>query len=76
MFGSTPLNKKVLQGPNLTKLLVGVLLRFRERPVAMMGDVEAMFHQVRVTSKHRDVHRFLFWKDGVIRGEIQVYRMT
>lgn len=76
MFGSTSLNKEVLQGPDLTNSLVGVLLRFRERPVATMGDVEAMFHQVRVTPKHRDVLRFLFWKDGVIGGEIQVYRMT
>ncbi len=45
-FGGTSLNKDVLQGPGFTNNLVGVLLPFREEPVAVMGDIEGMFHQV------------------------------
>lgn len=35
-FDGTCLNKKVLQSPDFTNNLVGVLLRFREAPVAVM----------------------------------------
>ena len=74
-FGGTSLNKEVLQGPDFTNNLVGVLLRFREEPVAVMGDIEGMFHQVRVSPKDRDALRFLWWKNGEIGGEVEVYRM-
>lgn len=74
-FGGTSLNKEVLQGPDFTNNLVGVLLRFREEPVAVMGDIEGMFHQVQVSPKDRDALRFLWWKDGEIGGEVEVYRM-
>ena len=43
-YKGVSLNSQVLQGPDLTNNLVGVLLRFREEPVALMADVEAMFH--------------------------------
>ena len=74
-FGGTSLNKEVLQGPDFTNNLVGVLLRFREEQVAVMGDIEGMFHQVRVSPKHRDALRFLWWKNGEIGGEVEIYRM-
>lgn len=48
-FQSISLNDQLLQGPDLTNGLVGVLLRFRQEPVAMVADVEGMFHQVRVS---------------------------
>ncbi|XP_046560325.1 uncharacterized protein LOC124269354 [Haliotis rubra] len=47
-YGGTSLNEEVLQGPDLTNTLIGVLLRFRQEKIAIMGDIEAMFHQVRV----------------------------
>ena len=47
-FGDTSLNDQLLQGPDLTNNLTGVLLRFRQKSVALMADVEQMFHQVRV----------------------------
>ena len=74
-FGGTSLNKEVLQGPDFTNNLVGVLLRFREEQVAVMGDIEGMFHQVWVSPKHRNALRFLWWKNGEIGGEVEVYRM-
>ena len=75
-YGGTSLNQQVLQGPDLTNNLLGVLLRFREKPVAVMGDIQSMFHQVRVSPEHRDVLRFLWWRDGNMDGEILEYRMT
>jgi len=75
-YAGTSLNKKVLQGPDLTNKMIGVLLKFREGPVAVMGDIEAMFHQVRVSPQHRDALRFLWWKDGDMLKQPQVYRMT
>ncbi len=42
-FQGRSLNSELLQGPDLTNTLVGVLLRFREEPVAIMADIESMF---------------------------------
>ena len=42
------LNDHLLQGPDLTSKLTGVLTRFREERVAFMADVEKMFYQVKV----------------------------
>ena len=44
----TLLNDQLLQGPDLTHSLVGVLSRFRQECLALISDIEAMFHQVRV----------------------------
>ena len=43
-YRGTSLNAQVFQGPDLTDKVVGVLLRFREEPVALMADVEPMYH--------------------------------
>ena len=50
-FGGMSLNKNLIQGPDMTNSLVGVLLRFRQGRVGLAADVEAMFHQVRVERK-------------------------
>ena len=70
------LNKHLLQGPDLTNKLVGVLVRFRREPVAFMADIEAMFLQVHVTEHYRDLLRFLWWEDGDLNKEPTRYRMT
>ena len=43
-FSNVSLNEHALQGPNLTNKLVGVLMRFRQDPIALMADTESMFH--------------------------------
>lgn len=43
---------------------MGVLLQFREEPVAMTSDVEAMYHQVRVFPDNIDVLRFLWFPNN------------
>ena len=66
------LNNECYQGPNLVNPLVGVLSRFRLYPYAIMGDIEAMYLQVRVPECDRNALRFL-WFDGETARE---YRMT
>lgn len=61
-FGDTSLNDQLLQGPDLTNNLTGVLLRFRQESVALMADVEQMFHQVRVAPDDCFALRFLWWE--------------
>ena len=45
-FKGASLNSQLLQGPNLTSSLLGVLVRFRQEPVTFMGDIQSMFYQV------------------------------
>lgn len=75
-FKGTSLNRELLQGPNLNSTLLGVLLRFRQEPVAIMGDIQAMFHQVKVTKEDRDFLRFLWWPKGDLTKHVTEFRMT
>ena len=70
------LNDELLQGPDLTNSLVGVLTRFRQDPVAFMSDVEAMFHQVRVDPEDRSALRFLWWPNGNLDLEPEEFIVT
>ena len=63
-FAGTSLNKQFIAGPDLTSQLVGVLTRFREKHIAYMANIEAMFHQVRVPENLRSLLRFLWWEHG------------
>lgn len=58
-FKNTSLNEHLLTGPDLTNTLVGVLCRFRKGQVAIMCDVERMFHQFHVAPSDQDYLRFL-----------------
>ena len=71
----TSLNDQLLQGPDLTNSLVGVLSRFREDKVALMSDVEAMFHQVRVRPSDCEALSFLWWPDGNLDAQPEEYQM-
>ena len=71
----TSLNSLPLSGPDLTNGLLGVLLRFRQNPVAMVADIEQMFHSFKVKEGHRDLLRFLWYKNNDPNGEITEYRM-
>lgn len=74
-YQGTTLNEQLLQGPDMTSSLVGVLTRFRQERVAIMADVESMFHQVKVPPEDADLLRFLWWPDGDTSKEMQEYRM-
>ena len=69
------LNEQAWTGPDLTNRLIGVLLRFREENIALVADINSMFHQVYVTPSYRDMLRFLWWTDGDENKTAEIYRM-
>ncbi len=75
VFHGTSLNNELLQGPDFTNSLVGVLIRFRENSVALMADIESMFHQVHVASSDYDALRFLWWPENDLGAEPQEFQM-
>ncbi|XP_063872995.1 uncharacterized protein LOC135107264 [Scylla paramamosain] len=75
-YRNQSLNSHLLQGPDLTNKLIGVLCRFRQESIALVCDIEAMYHQVKVNPEHRDMLRFLWWENGDLNNEIAEYRMT
>ena len=69
------MNDHLLTGPNLSNHLLGVLMRFREEPVAFMADIEAMFYQVRIPDSDSDFLCFLWWTDGDLTKDPEEYQM-
>jgi hypothetical protein len=72
---SRSLNDELLQGPDLTNLLIGVLIQFRQGKIAFMGDIEAMFYQVRVPPEYQSFLKFLWWPDGDLTKAPEDYQM-
>ncbi|XP_043247468.1 uncharacterized protein LOC122394566 [Amphibalanus amphitrite] len=75
-FRGRCLNHELLQGPNVSNNLVGILARFRKEPVALTCDIEAMFNRVAVTASDRNLLRFLWWPRDDVNQEAVCYRMT
>ena len=73
---SVSISKELLPGPDLTNQIVEVLLRFREEPIAVAGDIEVMFHQVKVPGQQRNYLRFYWWKDRDLDKDIVDHEMT
>ncbi|KAK7889072.1 hypothetical protein WMY93_024632 [Mugilogobius chulae] len=69
------LNNVLLTGPDLNNSLLGVLIRFRRERVAVMADIEQMFHCFVVREDHRDYLRFLWFRDNDPNKDIVEYRM-
>lgn len=67
------LNSFLLPGPDLLTPLADVLVRFRERKVAVTADVAEMFHQIVIREKDKDAQRFLWLKSD--SNEVQEFRM-
>ena len=75
VYQGQSLNTNLRTGPDLLSSLVGSLLRFRTGAVALAADVEAMFHQVRVSLADADSQRF-FWKEDILaEGPPDTYQM-
>ena len=70
------LNAKVLKGPDLANKVVGVLLRFREEPIALMADVEAIYHHLKVHPDDIDALCFLWYPYCDLTREPEKYHMS
>ena len=71
----TSLNDFLHVGPSLTLLLFDILLRSRENPVVLVGDIEEAFLNIEVDEEDRDYLRFLWVKDPIgCNLDIVVYR--
>lgn len=64
-YDGTSLNQNLLQGPDMTNNLLGVLMRFRQGRIALVADIEGMFHQVKVSLEDQDSFRFLWWSGSL-----------
>ncbi|XP_043244279.1 uncharacterized protein LOC122392955 [Amphibalanus amphitrite] len=75
-FQGCSLNNQLMQGPDVSNNLCGILTRFRKERIGITCDVKGMFNQVRVAPEDRDLIRFLWWENGDMRREPSEYRMT
>ncbi|XP_062713903.1 uncharacterized protein LOC134290730 [Aedes albopictus] len=66
------LNDMLLKGPDLLSSLPAVLCRFRQRQVAIAGDIREMYHQLNIREEDRQVQRFLYRTDPSTNPEIFV----
>ena len=69
------LNSQLLQGPENTSLLIGVILRFRVNSVAVAADIKRMFHQVFVSPEDRGALCYLWWPDGDLTKDPKTFQM-
>ena len=69
------LNSVLLQGPDVSNSLLGVLLRLRKGKIAVMADIEGMYHQVKLPEEYSKFLRFFWWEDGNLENDPIEYEM-
>lgn len=69
------LNDVLLTGPNVNNSFLGVLLRFRKERVAVMADIQQMFHSFVVTKEHQNFLRFLWYDNNDLNNKVLEYQM-
>ncbi|XP_076031966.1 uncharacterized protein LOC143019872 [Oratosquilla oratoria] len=70
------MNDLLQQGPDISNLLLGVLLIFLLGLHAYVADIETTYYQVKVPEGDRDYLHFLWWKNCQIGGDIVKLTMT
>lgn len=64
-------------GPNLIPKLFDILIRFRWNTIALTADIEKAFLMIGISPQHRDLLRFLWFKDPLnLNSEIEQFRFT
>ena len=73
VYKGVSLNSYLAKGPDSYRnTLLGILLRWREEAIPIVGDIRKMFHQVRMEFLEQHCHRFL-WRDMDSAREPDVY---
>ena len=75
MFQGHKLNDYWMKGPDLMNNLFSVVLRFREREGAVVGDISKMCHCILMPERDQQVHRFL-WRNLETSRKPDVYIKT
>ncbi|XP_054259735.1 uncharacterized protein LOC128984441 [Macrosteles quadrilineatus] len=65
-------NDRLLSGSDLLNPLPAVLLKFRLRKFAIAGDIQEMFHQVRIRKEDVDSQRFLWREDPINKPDTYI----
>ena len=68
------LNDFLMKGPDYFNSIPEILIRWREKKIALTSDVEAMFSQVEVAIEDRPSLRFL-WRETRREGEFDQYEL-
>ena len=71
-FMGHALNDYWTKGPHLLNYLLGILIRFRENKIALIGDIKKMYHTVKTKTIDQHTHRFL-WRDINIKRPPDTY---
>ena len=71
-FNNVSLNNCLLKGPNLLNDLSAILIKFRQRAIPILSDIQKMFHQVGVGLRKEDPFalRFLWHTPGSKMGRL------
>ena len=69
--GKPSLNDCILIGPSLNPEILALLLKFRVNPVALVGDLEKAFPQIKLDARDIDATRFLWFDsvEAILRGD-------
>ena len=54
-YAGRTINKELLVRPDLTKQIIGILIRFRQGKVSFVSNIEKMFFQVLVVKENRSL---------------------
>ena len=71
-YGGRSINTEMLPGPKLQQDIADLLIRFREKPYVLIGDIKEMFSQISLADVDRRFHRFL-WRNMQEAEEPVVY---
>ena len=74
-YGGASLDHNLISGPDVTNQLIGIPMRFRTEEMAFMGDIEAMFYQVKVPDNQRSFLRYLWQNNNDLNGELVDYEI-
>jgi hypothetical protein len=75
-FNGMSLNDALAKGPdNYITSLLGIIMRWREGPAVLIGDIRKMFNSIYIDEMEQHCHRFL-WRDMELNREPDTYVIT